>query len=587
MPTPLPLARRALVLALLAAAPPPARAECPCARAASTAPAAPASATTAEATPTPAPAPFAPSSLCAFCHSNASEATAMRDPRRREVSPFLLWSGTAMANAYRDPVWQAAVAAEVAAAPGREREIVATCIRCHAPMGARTLPPEQVSLALLEPGGGGDLTADGVSCAVCHRISAEGLGDASTFTGGFRLLDDDRVVGPHRDPFEMPMRHHTDYVPAYGAQILSSGLCGTCHTVITSPAAASPAAASPGAASAGVAFVEQAPYLEWRNSAFSRGADDPRGATCQACHVPPVTDAGERIETRIARHPAGFDFPPIDPRAPYGRHLLVGGNTLLPRLLAARAPPGGDAARPPFEAVAQAAERQLSTRTAGVEIEGARVRGGTLSFLVRVVNLTGHKLPTGHPSRRAWLRVRVRDAAGRVVFASGEHDRAGRILGARGAPLAPEAAGGPVHPHRAIVRLPDEVQVWESVMEDEGGAVTELLLRAARPRKDDRILPAGWSPDHPDAARTRPVGTDGDADFEAGRDGVRYELALPPKARAPLRIEATLLYQAVGARHAAELARGDSAPARSLAAALDRLGNAPATLAAATRSTAR
>jgi hypothetical protein len=519
------------------------------------------------------PEPFAASSLCAWCHSNAAAARAMRDPKGREVSPFLLWSGTAMASSSRDLIWRAAVAAEVAAAPSQERAIVGVCMRCHAPMGARTLPPGDLGLDLLAPGKADALTADGVSCTVCHRIAAEGLGEAATFVGNFALVPDGQVAGPHRDPFTRPMLHHTSFEPVYGAQLLHSGLCGTCHTVITAPLAAGDGAPP---------FVEQAPYLEWRNSVFATEGSD--GATCQACHVPARTDEGARIRTRIARHPRGFDFPPLDDRMPYGRHVLVGGNTLLPRLLAAAPPTGADEARPPYEQVAAVAAKQLASRTARVEIERARLAGRTLSFVARVVNLTGHKFPTGHPSRRAWLRVRVRDAAGRIVLASGEHDAAGRILGASGAPLESEAIGGPVEPHRTTVRGPDEVQVWESVMEDGQGAPIETLLAAARPRKDDRLLPAGWSPAHPDAARTRPVGTVDDADFVAGEDRVAFQLELPAAVKRPLRVEATLLFQTLGARHAAALTRGDGEPARALAAALARAGNAPAQVAVARRT---
>ena len=39
---------------------------------------------------------------------------------------------------------------------------------------------------------------------------------------------------------------------------------------------------------------------------------------------------------------------------------------------------------------------------------------------IRDRNLAGHKFPTGHPYRRAWLHVRVSDPAGRVLFESGK-----------------------------------------------------------------------------------------------------------------------------------------------------------------------
>ena len=46
-------------------------------------------------------------------------------------------------------------------------------------------------------------------------------------------------------------------------------------------------------------------------------------------------------------------------------------------------------------------------------------------------NLTGHKFPTGHPYRRAWLHVRVIDREGTTLFESGAVDDEGRIVGLR------------------------------------------------------------------------------------------------------------------------------------------------------------
>lgn len=517
---------------------------------------------------------FATSSVCERCHANSPRATAMRDGKEREVAPFLLWSGSMMANSFRDVVWRAAVSAEVAANPSHAEEIARECMRCHAPMAARALDPAVTSRQLQARGDAAPLARDGVSCTVCHRIAAEGLGSPATFGGRFPLNDGEELYGPHDDLFARPMLHHSGFMPARAEHVLRSALCATCHTLRT-------ATLRPDGTAAGVSFLEQAPYLEWRNSDFNDEVAAPTGlaASCQDCHMPVRGVDGDRIETRIARNPGGRDFPPTDPRRPFGRHLLVGGNALVPRLLASQAAPiAPEAGAEALEATARAAEEQLAERTATVEVDDVERRGRRIGFDVHVANLTGHKFPTAHPARRAWLRVRVVDAAGKVLFASGEHDRAGRILGGDGAPLPFERPGAPHAPHRAVVRGPGEVQVYELAMSDGEGAPTHGLLRAARAAKDDRLLPMGWSPEHPDAAATRPVGVDGDGDFTAGGDAVRYEVELPAGAR-PARVEATLLYQTLGARHAAEILQAATPEARELEGLLAASGNAPSLVA--------
>jgi len=493
------------------------------------------------------------STTCALCHSNAPNATAMRDARGRGIAPYDLWQGTMMANSARDPLWRAAVSAEIEATPSRSEDIQRKCLSCHAPMAHNLGYDDHGTGSLMHildcESDIGVLARDGVSCTICHGITPEGLGTEASFAAGYQLDTERRLYGPHASPFTMPMRHHTVFTPTEGPQILDSAMCGSCHTLETEALDAEGHAV-------GATLLEQAPYLEWLNSDYrlEAGSKGPLAASCQDCHAPTTDADGEAVATRIARNPGGRDFPPIRPREPYGRHLFVGGNTLVLSML--RDHPEElrvDASTAAIQATLDATRDQLRNRSARIVIQEVERDGKALAFSVDVENLTGHKLPTAHPTRRAWLNVTVRDADERILFASGGVDARGRIVGADGEPLASELVGGPTEPHRDVVRKADEVATYQAVMADAEGATTHTLLRGAAWLVDDRILPKGWSAEHAEAERTAPVGVEGDANFRAGGDSVRYELELD--STEAVFIEAALYYQPLGARWAAEILR--------------------------------
>jgi hypothetical protein len=268
-----------------------------------------------------------------------------------------------------------------------------------------------------------------------------------------------------------------------------------------------------------------------------------------------------------------MDFPPISERSPFGRHLLVGGNTLGPRLFQrfrdVLQPAAPDEA---FDATLAAAREQLGQRTASLALVGLAVEDGRLRGEARVAPLTGHKLPTGIPVRRAWLQVEVADASGAPVAGVGAWDERGRLVDGSGAPLDSELAGGPVEPHRDTIT--DRPQVWEAILADEAGAPTWRLTRAAGWAKDDRLLPQGFDPRSAEGARVLPVGTAGDPDFGSGGDVVHFDLDLAG-ATGPLTVTATVWFQPLSARWAAELVASGTPEAAALEAMLDAVGDPP------------
>ena len=105
---------------------------------------------------------------------------------------------------------------------------------------------------------------------------------------------------------------------------------------------------------------------------------------------------------------------------------------------------------------------------------------------------------------------------------------------------------------------PDQVQVYESVMVDPRGAVTTGLLNGVRFAKDNRLLPRGFAKNAatPDTAVHGAAATD--ADFEGGRDRVRYSIDAGA-AQGAVTVVVKLWYQPIGFRWAENL-RGYKAP---------------------------
>jgi hypothetical protein len=498
---------------------------------------------------------------CALCHDETRRGSAMQDAAGRNVAPVDLWRSSMMANAARDPLWRLVVAIETAATPSRKAEIEALCLRCHAPMSKT--PGRRSDLD--GEGAASALATDGVSCTVCHGIRAEGLGEPSSFSGGWQIGKDGRLFGPHADPFDRPMRNHTDFVPVPSDHVLESALCGSCHTLLTR-------ALAPDGKETEATLPEQTPYLEWRNSIYSTERESPsaEAASCQDCHLPKTDLDDKPIKTRIAHNPGGRDFPPTRARKPFGRHVLVGGNALVPRLLRE----GDRLPREAFDATLERVEEQLNA-AATISLERLERTDDAVLVDVRVENLTGHRLPTAHPTRRVWMALEVRDAEGQVVFTSGAFDEQGRIVGKKGSPLPSETAGGPLAGHTDVVQSPDEVVIYEARMEDGDGKPTWLLTRGARFAKDNRLLPRGWRADGPHADMTRATGIDGDKDFGAGSDVVHYRVPLGGGTDAAFTLHLRLLHQTLGTRWAEELKAQDVPAAALLGALLSRADMRP------------
>ena len=207
------------------------------------------------------------------------------------------------------------------------------------------------------------------------------------------------------------------------------------------------------------------------------------------------------------------------------------------------------------------------------------MRNGQLAIAVRVDNLTGHKLPTAYPSRRAWIHLVVRDGSGRTVFESGKAEPNGAIDGNDNDadPLSTE-------PHYRQITRSDQVQIYKSIMLDSRGQVTTGLLQGIRYAKDNRLLPSGFDKSTAAADIAVQGAAATDPDFTANGDRIQYDVDLN-RASGPFTIEAQLLYQPIGYRWAHNLASYKAAEPERFVSYYDTLSTgATATLAAAERT---
>jgi nitrate/TMAO reductase-like tetraheme cytochrome c subunit len=566
---------------------------------------------------------FLTSNQCIGCHdstqNNAGQPNMVYpqiyDPGPNQVeldlnnSPYGEWRASMMGLSGRDPVFYSQLETEINLHPELKEQTVNTCLSCHGVMGKRQIDLdkkgpfklEYLDLKYPEPYSEyGALARDGVSCAVCHHISAEDLGKPSTFTGKFKLGRADEIFGPFEDVVTTPMKNGLGLTPLKTKenQIRSSALCGSCHTVVL-PVLNVGQKYPPGVFdNPPETEHEQNTYLEWLNSVYQderQPVDQAKKQSCQDCHMPDRYPAktGNRLTFKIASIEEDT-FPTADFRAPdedihlkvrgneaadpYGRHTLVGLNLFVMEIFNqfyANLLGGGNNnwstdpmnfwgnPVPGLILAKKSGLDQARNETAKLEIASLQRTPRGLTASVKVSNIAGHKFPSGVSFRRAFIEFRVTDSGGRTLWVSGATNDKGVILGpdpktGRVGPLVteffdkasnPEQKYQPHYDGANPIDRQDEVQIYEELVKDSNGNFTTSFLSLKDPIKDNRLMPQGWREDGPNAHETRPVGVDRAANpgyFDgSGTDLVTYQVPLNVRVAGPLTVTATIYYQTI------------------------------------------
>lgn len=465
---------------------------------------------------------------------------------------FKAWRGSMMGQAGRDPVfWAAFAVAKNDAADAGEY-----CLRCHAP---KAWYAERTGAL-----DSGDLTAAdisaGVACTVCHRMVDPVPGAADQvaqldetiraaltsppptdhFATAMLILDPE---DNRRGPFALNnFNYHIAKQARFQGQndaLAASRLCGSCHNVDNpllswneNPPGGGEAQYWPNdldnpAESFGKddLFPVERTFDEWLNSDYATGGvyapqfagAKPDGivASCQDCHM--VRSVGVAAETTF--NPTYRD---CSTTGCLPAHIFVGGNTWVPKILQ---DPRWRLSNPPdASALDQTAlEAQIMLRRAATLNLSVEEDAGQKLVTVRVINETGHKLPTGYPEgRRMWINLKAYSESGALLYQSGAYDPATGVLTEDSSIKVYEVKQGLTPEMAAFVGL-------------DAGPTFHFALNNTT-IKDNRIPPRGYTVAAFDRPGLRPVG----ANYEDGQFWDDTEYVVPGTAS---RIVATLYYQ--------------------------------------------
>ena len=362
--------------------------------------------------------PIIAGSACNLCHSSFFTA------------PVDRWRTSIMAQAGRDPLFHAclAVAEQDAGAVG------SLCLRCHTPgawLAGNSVPTDGSAVS-------GVNDFDGVTCNLCHRMvdpnyvagqsPSVDLGILNNLaeipnpqhSGQYVIDPSDRRRGPYNlgggfqfHPFfESPFHH-------------SSELCRTCHDV------SNPAYIRQGNQYVLIDLNSPHPthdpndeypvertYSEWSMSEFAQGPVDmggrfggnnPEVSSCQDCHMPSTSGVGCNMGAPTRPDLALHNFSGAQTWVLDAIHALDTSYLLWDT------PAYMDPAQ-----IIVAKNRNIDMLEAASDLEVTTENG---QLKVRVINQSGHKLPTGYPEgRRMWIEVHFQNVFGETLAHHGAYD---------------------------------------------------------------------------------------------------------------------------------------------------------------------
>lgn len=345
---------------------------------------------------------------CGVCHGDHNEELPINIP----------WAGSIHALSARDPLWFACLTVAEQDAPF----VGDMCIRCHVPRAwimGRSTPTDGSAINQSD--------RDSVNCHYCHRLVDPFYKPGESPPEDEAILDNITELPVSNgsasfvlDPLDR--RRGSRGIPGPHAGMLSpfhndSAICETCHDVSNPTLDRQPDDTYVGntcdepnpTGEKYNMFPGERTFSEWKVSQYAKTGVNAGGrfggnktivSSCQDCHMPDTTAA------------SADDAPIRDDTADHG---MYGGATWIPLIVARLYPDEVD-----MDAIQAGIEgsRSMLRRAATLEVTQT---GDAID--VRVINETGHKLPTGQPEGRLmWLNVQFFDGEGAMVAERGAYD---------------------------------------------------------------------------------------------------------------------------------------------------------------------
>jgi len=448
-----------------------------------------------------------------------------------------------------------------------QEQIVNTCESCHGSMGQRQLKIDAAKDPSLDPNFKvdyvyltealsakdtmqenydyhkyGALAREGISCATCHHIDAPNLDSIQAWkpeddwvlgkdnkslayylfhntTGQYSHGPADELYGPFDDAKKYPMEKQMGISPVGNDFISSSEMCGTCHSInLPNIGLAQNKFPVLNAAEQNPVLkpynhtIEQATFLEWKNSDFARGETF---QSCQDCHMPGGFESLDssividQLTTKIATiqdmtYPATAGLAASEDigvtlRDDYKRHEHVGLNVFLlemfdqfPEILGVAKNDYMTGATNGNALAIENMVKQAREETVDIDFTVSEKVQDSLDILVTVSNKTGHRFPSGVSFRRAFLELLVLDGSN-IIWGSGRTNSVGVIVDQYGQPLQTEFLpnGETYQAHHQLIRDQKQVQIYEELNHNVDSEFTTSFVHRVEDIKDNRLLPKG------------------------------------------------------------------------------------------------